>query len=73
MKTARLEKFRALRKEKGLNLEYIANQLHVSRAYISMIETGRRSLDYEMAIHMANIFHVRPDDLFLEDVAKSLS
>lgn len=73
MNAARLAKFRFLRKEKGMNLEDIARELHVSKAYISMIETGKRSLDYEMAIQMAGLFDVRPDEVFFEDIAKSLS
>ncbi len=71
MNQARLAKFRFLRKEKGLNLEDIARELNVSKAYISMIETGKRSLDYQMAIQMAGIFDVKPDELFFDDVVKS--
>ena len=73
MNQARLAKFRVLRKEKGLNLEDIAKKLKVSKAYLSMIETGKRSLDYEMAIQMARIFDVKPDDVFFEDVIKSIA
>ena len=73
MNQARLSKFRYLRKERGLNLEDIARELKVSKAYISMIETGKRSLDYEMAIQMARIFDIRPDEIFFEDIIKSLS
>ncbi len=73
MNQARLSKFRFLRKEKGLNLEDIARELNVSKAYVSMIETGKRSLDYEMAIQMAKIFDIRPDELFFDDIIKSHS
>lgn len=73
MNQARLSKFRFLRKEKGLNLEDIARELNVSKAYVSMIETGKRSLDYEMAIQMAKIFDIRPDEIFFDDIVKSHS
>lgn len=73
MNQARLSKFRVLRKERGLNLEDVARELNVSKAYVSMIETGKRSLDYEMAILMARIFNIRPDEIFFEDVVKSIS
>ncbi len=73
MTKVRLMKFRALRKERGINLDAIATKLHVSKAYISMIETGKRSLDYEMAIIMANMFGIKPDELFFDDVANSLA
>lgn len=68
MNEARLLKFRCMRKERGLNLDTIAKKLNVSKAYLSMIETGKRSLDYKMAISMANIFDVKPDDIFFDDI-----
>lgn len=70
MKKAKLAKFRELRKKRGINLETIAGELHVSKAYISMVETGKRSLDYEMAINMAKILKTRPDDIFYEDMIR---
>lgn len=70
MKKAKLAKFRELRKKKGVNLETIAKELNVSKAFVSMVETGKRSLDYQMAIKMARIFKSTPDELFLEDMMK---
>lgn len=70
MKTAKLTKFRELRKQQGINLDMVAKQLNVSKAYISMVETGRRSLDYEMAISMAKMLKSHPDELFYEDMTK---
>lgn len=68
MKKAKLAKFRELRKKKGINLDTIAKELNVSKAYVSMVETGKRSLDYQMAINMAKIFNSTPDELFLDDM-----
>ncbi len=70
MKTAKLTKFRELRKQHGINLDMVAKELNVSKAYISMVETGRRSLDYEMAINMAKMFETHPDELFYDDMTK---
>lgn len=70
MRKAKLAKFRELRKRKGVNLESIAQELNVSKAFVSMVETGKRSLDYQMAIKMAKIFKSTPDELFLEDMMK---
>ena len=67
------QRFYRLRKARGLTQEDIAKKLKVSKAYLSMIETGKRSLDYEMAIQMARIFDVKPDDVFFEDVIKSIA
>lgn len=71
MKKAKLAKFRDLRKKKGINLEKIAKELNVSKAYISMVETGKRSLDYLMAINMAKMFATTPDELFLDDLTSN--
>lgn len=70
MKKAKLAKFRELRKKKGINLDTVAKELNVSKAYVSMVETGKRSLDYQMAINMARIFNSTPDELFLDDMNK---
>ena len=70
MKKAKLAKFRELRKKKGVNLDTVAKELNVSKAYVSMVETGKRSLDYQMAINMAKIFDSTPDELFLDDMNK---
>ncbi len=70
MKKAKLSKFRDLRKKRGINLETIARELNVSKAYVSMVETGKRSLDYQMAINMAKYFNSTPDELFLDDMSK---
>ena len=71
MKRAKLAKFRDLRKKKGINLEKVAKELNVSKAYISMVETGKRSLDYLMAINMAKMLATTPDELFLDDLTSN--
>lgn len=71
MKKAKLAKFRDLRKKKGINLEKVAKKLNVSKAYISMVETGKRSLDYLMAINMAKMLATTPDELFLDDLTSN--
>lgn len=70
MKKAKLMKFRELRKKRGINLGVIADELHVSKAYVSMVETGKRSLDYKMAIQMARILKSKPDELFYDDMVR---
>lgn len=70
MNKARLVKFREIRKKRGLNLNDIAKELNVSKAYVSMMETGKRSLDYVRAIQMAKIFNVKPDELFYDDITR---
>jgi transcriptional regulator with XRE-family HTH domain len=70
MNQAFLGKMRALRKEQKITLSELADKLSVSKAYVSMIETGRRSLDYKMAIGIADILGCKPDEVFYNDFMK---
>ena len=36
-----------------------------------MVETGKRSLDYLMAINMAKMLATTPDELFLDDLTSN--
>ena len=63
MNQARLSKFRYLRKERGLNLEDIARELKVSKAYISMIETGQREANAHTIHALAIALNVSSDYL----------
>ena len=45
----------------------IADILGISKPFYSQIENGRRRLSYDMAVRIANIFKVKPDEIFYED------
>lgn len=45
----------------------MAKMLKISKSYYSQIENGRRKLSYDMAIKIANIFNMKPDDIFYND------
>ena len=45
----------------------MAKKLNISRAYYTQIENNTRRLSYELAIKVANVFGVLPDEIFYDD------
>ena len=62
-----MENLRKLRKERGLTLLQLANELHVAEGTISSYETGRRQPDNEMLKKIADYFNVSIDYLLGRD------
>lgn len=56
-----------LREKQGLSYEDMANKLGISKAYYWQIEHKNRRLYYDMAKKIAEIFNLKPDDIFFED------
>lgn len=56
-----------IRKENGYSCQNMADKLKISKPYYWQIEKGMRRLSYEMALKIANIFDMRPDDVFYND------
>lgn len=67
MRGTSLNKLRILRKKHRITLADLAAKLHLSKAYLSMIENGLRALDYFLAVKIAAIFGLKPDQLFYLD------
>ena len=62
-------KLKALRKKKKYTVTDMANFLHISPAYYSQLENGKRKLTYKQALDIAKIFKKKPDQIFYsEDV-----
>lgn len=72
MKKTRYITLTKLRKQNHLSMVDIANQLDISTAYYCQLETKKTRLSYEMAIRIANVFHLMPDDIFFDDEKESL-
>ncbi len=53
-----------LRKEKKYSIKDMANMLNISMSYYSQIENGKRNLYYKLAVNIAKIFNLLPDDIF---------
>ena len=62
-----LKKLRDLRLEKGYTVDYMASILNLSKTFYWQIEHGDRRLSYITAIKIANVFNLKPDDLFYDD------
>lgn len=50
----------------GYTGEEIAKKVGITKGYYSLLETGNRRITYELALKIANILGVKPDDIFLE-------
>lgn len=57
------KKLIALRKEKGISQEFIADKLLVSRQTISKWELGETTPDLENLVNLANFFEISLDEL----------
>lgn len=60
-------KLKKIREENNYSYEDMANMLGISKCFYWQIEHKTRRLYYEMAMKIALIFNVMPDDLFYED------
>ena len=56
-----------LRKEKNFSYQYMADQLNISKPFYWQLENSKRRLSYDMAIKIAKIFDMKPDDIFYEE------
>ena len=58
------DKLKELRKKKGITQKYIADKLDITVSFYSQIENMKKKLYYDTAIKIADIFKMRPDDIF---------
>lgn len=65
-----LDKLKELRMKVGFSDSDMAKILGISKTFYWQIENGKRKLKYSMAIRIAEIFGLKPDDLFYEDLNK---
>lgn len=65
-----MEKLRELRLQNKFTNQLMADMLGISKPYYWQIEHNQKRLSYDMAIKMAEIFHLRPDDLFYDEFKK---
>ena len=57
-------KLKELRKANNYTIYDMARMLEISPSYYSQLENNKRRLFYDMAIRIAIIFNMRPDDIF---------
>lgn len=60
-------KLKELRVKNNYTCESMADMLKISKPFYSQIENGKRRLSYDMAVNIASIFNMKPDELFFSD------
>ena len=61
-----VKKLKKLRKEYNYTIYDMAKKLNISSSHYSLLENKKRNLTYEMAIKIARIFYMKPDEIFLK-------
>ncbi len=59
-------KLKQERKKRNLSCKEMGRLLHISASYYSQIENNKRRLFYNLAVSIAKIFDLKPDDLFYD-------
>ena len=67
MKTKVNETLKSLRLQRGYTYQNMADLLGICKAFYWKIEHNNRRVSYKLAIKIANIFELRPDDIFYEE------
>jgi len=62
-----MEKLKKYRLEAKLTNQMMADTLNISKPYYWQIEHDQKRLSYEMAVKIAKIFNLKPDDLFYDE------
>ena len=62
-----MNKLKELRIKNNYNLTNMSEKLNISKTFYWQIENNKRRLSYIMAIKIADIFEIKPDQLFYED------
>lgn len=62
-----------IRNKEGLSQETFAEKLFLSREYVAMIETGKRSPGLSTVVDIANTFHVSTDSILADSLEHPLS
>ena len=59
-------KLQNLRKSYNMSCESIAKEIGICKAYYWQIENGNRRVYYDLALKIAKVFNLKPDDLFYD-------
>lgn len=62
-----MEKLKEYRLKSNFTNQMMANFLGISKPYYWQLEHNQKRLSYEMAVKIALIFNLKPDDLFYEE------
>ena len=62
-----MSKLAELRKKNGMSLQNMADKLNISKTFYWQLEHGQRRLSYDRAFKIAQIFGLKPDDIFYDE------
>lgn len=60
------QKLRDVRESQGLNYSEVAQKVGISTVGYWQIENGKRGASYSTMVKLAQVFGMKPDDLFLQ-------
>ena len=60
------QKLKSLRIKKKYSYQDMAEKLEISKCFYWQLEHKKRRLYYDMAIKIASVFNLKPDDIFFE-------
>lgn len=63
-----MEKLKQLRIEHGYNFRQMAELIGISKPFYWQIENNQRRITYELAIRIAKVFDLKPDDVFYDEM-----
>ena len=66
-----MENLKKIRNQYKLTHQTMADTLKISKSFYWQIENDKRRLTYDMAIRIANIFKMTPDEIFYDDFKKA--
>lgn len=59
-----------LRTKNCFSQQYMADNLRISKTFYCQIENKQRRLSYDMAVKIAKVFNLKPDDIFYDEFKK---
>lgn len=62
-----MEKLKKLRKKYKYSCQDMSLKLNISKPFYWQIENNKRRLSYKMAVEIAKVFGMRPDDIFYNE------
>ena len=62
-----LEKLKELREENNYTYQDMADKIGICKAYYWQLENGNRNLYYDLAKKIAQVFGLKPDDIFYNE------
>ncbi|MDL2218226.1 helix-turn-helix domain-containing protein [Christensenellaceae bacterium OttesenSCG-928-M15] len=68
-----MEVLKLLRENEEMSHGTMARLLKISKSYYWQLENNQRRLYYDLALRIAKIFDMKPDEIFYEETSANLS